>query len=397
MATVFKRGGQGNRAGQYYVSYFDHTGERVTKSARTADKTVALRIAAKLEADAALRRDGVVDAQLDGITKQSKRPIEDHLTDYEAKLRAADRTDQHVGMTIRCSRAICTFAGFEMPADITADGVNRYALHLRKIGRAARTIQSHINAIKSFTKWLAEHLKLPRDPLLSVRGPNPTTGRVMERRMLLPDEWPWLRDATKDGPDRHKQTGHERFLLYATAIQTGLRAKEMRQLSRGRMFLDSEAAYIACKAGTTKNRKTAKQYVEPQLAGELRDYLAARPNGSRVFPMPHETNTARILRDDLAEARAAWLEDAKDDVEELTRREASDFLLPTNHEGECFDFHSLRHTCGAWLALAGEHPKVVQTIMRHSQITLTMDTYGHLFPGQAAEAVGRFGHMLVTE
>ncbi len=52
---------------------------------------------------------------------------------------------------------------------------------------------------------------------------------------------------------------------------------------------------------------------------------------------------------------------------------------------------------GAWLALAGEHPKVVQTIMRHSQITLTMDTYGHLFPGQAAEAVGRFGHMLRAE
>jgi integrase len=110
--------------------------------------------------------------------------------------------------------------------------------------------------------------------------------------------------------------------------------------------------------------------------------------------MPHETNTARILRDDLAKAHAAWLEKAKDDVEELTCREASDFLLPTNHEGECFDFHSLRHTCGAWLALSGEHPNVVQAIMRHSQITLTMDTYGHLFPGQAAEAVGRFGHML---
>jgi hypothetical protein len=78
----------------------------------------------------------------------------------------------------------------------------------------------------------------------------------------------------------------------------------------------------------------------------------------------------------------------------LRVHEASDFLLLTNHEGECLDFHSLRHTCGAWHALAGEHPKVVQTIMRHSQITLTMDTYGHLFPGQAAEAVGRFGHML---
>jgi hypothetical protein len=48
--------------------------------------------------------------------------------------------------------------------------------------------------------------------------------------------------------------------------------------------------------------------------------------------------------------------------------------------------------CAQSSRCAREHPKVVQTIMRHSQITLTMDTYGHLFPGQAAEAV--FGHML---
>lgn len=53
------------------------------------------------------------------------------------------------------------------------------------------------------------------------------------------------------------------------------------------------------------------------------------------------------------------------------------------------DFHGLRHTCGAWLAQAGAHPKVVQTIMRHSSITLTMDRYGHLFPGEASEAVAR--------
>ena len=339
----------------------------------------------------------MVDAELDAITQQSRRPIEDHLTDYEAKLRAADRTDKHVVMTIGNTRVCCEFANFETAADISADGVNRYALHMRKLGRAARTIQSHINAIKSFTKWLVEHHKLPRDPLQSVRGPNPTRSRARERRMLLPDEWPWLRDATRDGPERQGQSGHERFLLYATAIQTGLRAKELRQLTRGRMFLDDEAPYIACKARTTKNGKTAKQYLETQLAGQLRDYLARRSNGSRVFPMPHQSNTARILRTDLAEARAAWLKEAEDDADELARREASDFLMATNDEGESFDFHSLRHTCGAWLALAGEHPKVVQTIMRHSQITLTMDTYGHLFPGQAAEAVGRFGHMLSVE
>ena len=47
----------------------------------------------------------------------------------------------------------------------------------------------------------------------------------------------------------------------------------------------------------------------------------------------------------------------------------------------------LRHTCGAWLAMTGTHPKVMQQAMRHQSIGLTMDTYGHLFPGQEADAV----------
>jgi hypothetical protein len=76
------------------------------------------------------------------------------------------------------------------------------------------------------------------------------------------------------------------------------------------------------------------------------------------------------------------------------RREESDFLAVSNHEGEVLDFHSLRHTTGAWLAMAGAHPNAVKTVMRHSSITLTMDTYGHLFPGQEAETVGRFPSML---
>mgnify|MGYP002625662359 FL=1 len=39
--------------------------------------------------------------------------------------------------------------------------------------------------------------------------------------------------------------------------------------------------------------------------------------------------------------------------------------------------------------MTGVHPKAVQSVMRHSTIILTMDTYGHLFPGQEADAVAR--------
>ena len=45
--------------------------------------------------------------------------------------------------------------------------------------------------------------------------------------------------------------------------------------------------------------------------------------------------------------------------------------------------------------MTGAHPKVVQQVMRHQSITLTMDTYGHSFPGQEADAIGRMRQMPV--
>jgi len=60
------------------------------------------------------------------------------------------------------------------------------------------------------------------------------------------------------------------------------------------------------------------------------------------------------------------------------------------------DFHALRHTCGEWLALAGVHPKVIQEVMRHYTITLTMDAYGHLLPRQTADTIGELPDMMHT-
>jgi len=47
--------------------------------------------------------------------------------------------------------------------------------------------------------------------------------------------------------------------------------------------------------------------------------------------------------------------------------------------------------------MTGAYPKAIQAVMRHSTITLTMDTYGHLFPGQEAETIARFPNMFSEE
>jgi integrase len=42
--------------------------------------------------------------------------------------------------------------------------------------------------------------------------------------------------------------------------------------------------------------------------------------------------------------------------------------------------HDLRHTCAALLISQGHSPKSIQAHLGHSSITVTLDTYGHLYP-----------------
>ena len=59
--------------------------------------------------------------------------------------------------------------------------------------------------------------------------------------------------------------------------------------------------------------------------------------------------------------------------------------------GEGFTFHTLRHTFATTLFMKSEHPKIVQSLLGHSSITQTMDTYSHLMDGIGGDAVGGLG------
>jgi integrase len=48
--------------------------------------------------------------------------------------------------------------------------------------------------------------------------------------------------------------------------------------------------------------------------------------------------------------------------------------------------HDLRHTVATHHLARGENPKVVQELLGHSTITLTMDTYSHVTPAIHAAA-----------
>ncbi|MFI9774307.1 tyrosine-type recombinase/integrase [Streptomyces sp. NPDC051956] len=53
-----------------------------------------------------------------------------------------------------------------------------------------------------------------------------------------------------------------------------------------------------------------------------------------------------------------------------------------------------RHACGTLLAFLKVHPKVAQAILRHSQISITMDVYTHVVGDGEREAVDMLAELL---
>jgi len=143
-----------------------------------------------------------------------------------------------------------------------------------------------IGACKHITAWLRKHGKIRTDQLETFERPDPDSDRRLSRRMLLPTEWNWLILATLKAGERFGMTAQERYLAYRVAIQTGLRAGELRSLRRGSFYLDDKTPYVKADSGTTKNRKTAYQYINAELASD-------RPNDCWCQALDDDSLTAQ--------------------------------------------------------------------------------------------------------
>jgi integrase len=383
MATVYKREG----SKYWQIAWFDHNGKRQTKSSRTTDHSAAVRIANKFGTDVSLKREGVIDPRAVDMSKHMTGAIKGHLDAFATYQRSKSGAE-HVDATRLKIEAICTAEGFAVLRDIEPDGVNRYADRLRMEGKSLRTIESYLQAIKSFTRWAAKTAKLPSDPLVTVTKPSPEGDRRLTRRFLTHEEFRWLDAVTRVSGESFGMEGIERALLYSTAIQTGLRSSELAALTRGKLQLSTDSPFIVAEARSTKNKKLARQYVQPELAKELAAYVSRKIGGAKVFSMPPNWDVAEMFRADLAAARIAWLETPQNGQKRI-EADASDFLRVLDSEGDTLDFHALRHTTATWLIQAGADVRTVQSVMRHSDIKLTLQRYGHLFPGSEAAAVAR--------
>jgi hypothetical protein len=176
-----------------------------------------------------------------------------------------------------------------------------------------------------------------------------------------------LLETTKEGPKRFGMTGYERALLYRLAIETGLRAKELRSLKKS--SFDFNNLTVVAEIGYTKNKKVAILPLRKDAAIDLQVFLSSKTPNTKAFNVPMKT--ADMLKEDLAAAGIPYVDDAE----------------------RYADFHALRHTTGTLLAASGAHPKVAQDILRHSDINLTMSLYTHTLRGQKSEAIANLPNL----
>jgi integrase len=223
-------------------------------------------------------------------------------------------------------------------------------------------------------------------PVAHLSGYNVRTDRRHDRRALTVEEIRTLLKVTQQAPERFGMTGPERALVYRLALETGLRAGEIRTLTRGSFRLDGNDPMVTVTAVATKSKRPAILPLRTKLARSLSDHLATKTPAAAAFALPEKT--AKMLRADLADTRGKWLKGAKT-PQDRKEREEKTFLAYRDDADRVADFHCLRHSFLTALANAGVHPKTMQTMARHCDVKLTLGVYSHTLREDERSALDR--------
>jgi integrase len=346
----------------WYYRYVD--ADSVKREAKgCTDKRATEELARAAESEAAKVRAGLIDPKEDAYRKADTKPIGKHLDDFHSHLTAKGDTPKHAHMIRAHVARIVGQARIDRISGLSPSSVQSALKTLHDGGRSLQTCNHALRAVKSFSRWLRKDGRAREDALADMGGFNVATDRCHERRAFTDEELVRLVRAAEGGPVILGMTGPDRAMLYRGAVGTGLRANELRSLTPESFHLDGDHPRLILRPADEKARRGAEQPISRTLADALRPWLAGKAPGCPVFALPEKT--ARMLREDLEAARIAYRDDS----------------------GRVLDFHALRHTYVTLLARSGAPVKVVQTLARHSDPKLTLNTYTHLTVFDTAPAL----------
>ena len=366
MATVFKRKG---RSPFWKVQWFDASGVRREKSSRTTDKRRAQALADKLESDAMLRREGIIDIGLERLAKHRDIPLSKHVTEYLAELAGSGCNPRHV-QTVKCqlNRAIADI-GARRLNDLDQD---RVKLHLRALSKqpvkqlhakttrtmGPRTVNGVRTVIIAFLNWCVRTGKASSNPCTHLPKLDETRDVRVKRRALTAEELGRLVGAAGSRGD-----------FYLVAALTGLRMRELRLITWGKIDFETAAMLVPASVGKAKRDDRIALHDDVIAALKRLRPVDATPTDRLFLTQP----TTRTFAADLKRAGIAEYD----------------------AEGRRVDRHALRTTTGTLLARAGVPLQQARLQMRHAEISTTIRHYTDLGLADQALAVGRIPSIIV--
>jgi integrase len=314
----------------------------------------------------------------DRFEEHRRTPLADHLADFRQFLEGKGNTEKHARQTCTRVQAITSGCRFVRLGDVNPSAVVEWLKNERAAERIG--IQSsnyYLACIKSFLAWMVKDGRTDRNPLAHISGMNAKVDVRRQRRSLPPDQFAMFLQAARTGKPKRKLSGQDRAMLYLLAANSGFRCSELASLTPESFDLTPDSPSVTVGAAYSKRRRQDTQPLPRDFATLLRQWLRGKPAKQCVWPGRWLNHAAKMVKADLGAARAAWIRNAST-PQEAKEREGSTFLAFRDEVGRVFDFHSLRHQYVSNLAAAGVHPKIAQTLARHSTIALTLDRYTHV-------------------
>lgn len=344
-----------NDLGVCFVGDPEDDGETVPLAnalrARKKDREAVSR--ANQERDAALQREAQKDLQIEafearikelenkivaltGETDKAPPPMSELVTLYLAGLKGKKGKPVSPTHFRTRERHLKEFWPSKLPSkDIRQIEMPVVDSELTKLTKTltSKTAHIHLESLKAFLWWCVKMNYVHKNPIEHLEGLDcsPT-----EKRSALT-----LAELQK----LMKAASPERKILYAVAVATGFRKKELGAL-RVKDF-SSENCTLTLDGEHTKNKKSAKQLIPTSLANQLAAWIRETKREPDDSLLEVSSHIDRYFKQDLGE-------------------------VP---EGRVLVFHSLRHSTSTILSAAGATVKEQTEIMRHSDPRLTINQY----------------------
>jgi integrase len=172
--------------------------------------------------------------------------------------------------------------------------------------------------------------------------------------------------------------GNRLEALYVLAVTAGLRIGELLGLKWEDLDLDAETLRVR---RTRSQAKTGPTFTTPKN-GRGRSIRLTRRAVEVLKSHKAAQNAERLKLGDLWEDNGLIFCTTAGKPLDF-RNVATASFKPLLRKAGLPDirFHDLRHTCATLLLTRGHHPKLVQELLGHASVAMTLDRYSHVLPG----------------